>query len=61
MDAVKNEMTDLNARAMGIAARIWCDDEMSHLRMDEKAAMEIATIIQRVISNQFQETVKGVI
>ena len=47
-----SEVTDLRARAMGIAARIWCDQDMSRLTMDEKAAMEIASIIERVISNQ---------
>jgi hypothetical protein len=50
-----NEVTDLRTRAIEIAARIWCDQEMSHLTMDEKAAMEIASIIERVISDQFDK------
>jgi hypothetical protein len=34
--------------ARGIAARIWCDPEFSHITMDIKAAEEIAQILLHV-------------
>ena len=44
--------SDTEQMAMGIAARIWGDPEMSHLTMDVKAAGKIAVIIERVITSQ---------
>ena len=46
MPRYRDEPSD---RAKGIAARIWCDQDMSKVCMDVDSAMKIATILDRVI------------
>ena len=36
---------------IGIAARLWCDQDMASVVMDATAAHEIAAIVQRVRSS----------
>ncbi len=52
VQVVSGEMTDLRKRAMEVAARVWCDQDMGDIIMDTDAATEIASIVERVISNQ---------
>lgn len=39
-------------RALEIAARVWCDQDMAHIAMDGDAASEIARIIDDVMKRQ---------
>lgn len=43
---------DPSERAIHIAARVWCDQEMKDIVMDGRAAMQIAYIIDAVIEKQ---------
>ncbi len=52
VEVVSGKMADLRKRAIGVAARVWCDQDMSYITMDTDAIKEIASIIERVISNQ---------
>lgn len=54
MDSTKMEKpsNELYETAMGIAARVWCDQDMSHIEMDADAAQEIAQVLYRVIKER---------
>lgn len=41
-----------------IAARVWCDQEMSHVVMDAEAVMDIAKIIHRVRENSVAKPIE---
>lgn len=41
-----------SCRAIHVASRVWCDQEMGDVVMDVNAAGEIACIIERVIQQQ---------
>lgn len=39
-------------KAIEVAARVWCDQEMTSVVMDTNAAMEIARIVDNVLLDQ---------
>lgn len=45
-------MSEPCKKAIEVAARVWCDQEMSSVVMDKNAAMEIAKIIDGVLADQ---------
>lgn len=38
----------VSEKALGVAARVWCDQDMEHIKTDPDAAQQIAKIVQRV-------------
>lgn len=46
----------MSERAIGIAARVWCDWDMRKVVMDVEAAEKIAAIIDEVISKQTERS-----
>ncbi len=42
-------MSEPSEEAIHIAARVWCDQSMSHVTMDIEAVREIAVIVDRVL------------
>ena len=45
----RDKMDIPSEQALHVAARIWCDEEMSHIPMDNVACAAIARIIDKVI------------
>lgn len=39
-------------KAIEVAARVWCDQEMGSVVMDTNAAMEIARVVDKVLLGQ---------